>query len=108
MKFRELLQKDLDGTFYNTEEFAEEKGIKYDGEEYHIPAILDLEEMKEYAEKSHAEGIHKEVTVLRVRSCDMPEPRVEARMRVNQELFNVENCREEFGEYVITLARYSE
>lgn len=45
--FKEMLDRDLDTTFYNTKEFAQVKRIKYDGIIKNIPVIFDSEETKE-------------------------------------------------------------
>ena len=44
--FKEMLDKDLDSTFYNLSEFAQLKRVKCDGIDKKIPVILDSEETK--------------------------------------------------------------
>ena len=39
--FKEMLDKDLNRTFYNTEEFAELQRIRIDGVDRNIPVIFD-------------------------------------------------------------------
>lgn len=44
--FKEMLDKDLDRTFYNTEEFAELQRIRIDGVDRNIPVIRDFGKIK--------------------------------------------------------------
>lgn len=44
--FKEMLDKDLDSTFYNLEEFAQLKRVKCDGIDKKIPVILDLRKQR--------------------------------------------------------------
>ncbi len=39
--FKEMLDKDLDRTFYNTEEFAELQRVRIDGIDRNVPVIFD-------------------------------------------------------------------
>ena len=38
--FKEMLDKDLDRTFYNTEEFAELQRVRIDGIDRNVPVII--------------------------------------------------------------------
>jgi len=109
--FKELLDKDLGTTFYNTREFAEIQRVKYDGIEKEIPVVFDSEESKErsISVNDKAEGIHREITVVRVRLADLSrEPRQGARFWVAGELFTVLSCRNEYNELIIELERFDE
>lgn len=39
--FKEMLDKDLDRTFYNTEEFAELQRVRIDGIDRNVPVMFD-------------------------------------------------------------------
>ena len=54
--FKEMLDKDLETTFYNSEEFAEVKRIRCDGIDKKIPVIFDLEETKDRNSKDLTEA----------------------------------------------------
>ena len=109
--FKEMLDKDLDTTFYNTEEFAQVKRVKYDGIVKNIPVIFDSEETKERnaAGGDHAEGIYGRYTVIRVRLSDMgKEPRQGARFYLENDLFTVASVLNEYNELIIDLERFDE
>lgn len=109
--FKEMLDRDLDSTFYNTAEFAEIHKIKYDGIEKNIPLIFDLEEAKErkITEADHGEGIHREITVVRSRLSDLTKkPRHGARFWIDSELFKVLSVEDVYNELIIELERFDE
>lgn len=109
--FKEMLDRDLDTTFYNTEEFAQVKQIKCDGIVKKIPVIFDSEETKERntAGGDHAEGIYGRYTVIRVRLSDMgKEPRQGMRFWIGSDLFKISDVLNEYNELIITLERYDE
>lgn len=106
-----MLDKDLDTTFYNTEEFARVKRIEYGGIVRKLPIILDSEETKDRnaAGGDHAEGIFGKYTVIRVKLSDMgEEPRRGARLYLENELYKITDVRNEYNELVIDLERYDE
>ena len=109
--FKEMLDKDLENTFYNTEEFAEIRRIKYDGVEKEMPVIFDLEEAKErkITAADNAEGIHREITVIRIKLSDMKrEPRQGARFFIDGELYNVREAQTVYNELIVELERFDE
>ncbi len=109
--FKEMLDKDLDTTFYNTKEFAQLKRVKYDGITKEIPVIFDSEETKDRnaVESDHAEGIYRKYEVIRVRLSDMgKEPRQGARFYLENELFTVASVLNEYNELIIDLERFDE
>ncbi len=110
--FKEMLDKDLDTTFYNTNEFAQVKLIKYDGIVKEIPIIFDLEETKDrqqLASGDHAEGIYKQYIAIRIRLSDIEkEPRQNARFWIDNDLFKIVNIRNEYNELMIELERFDE
>lgn len=109
--FKEMLDRDLDTTFYNTEEFAQVKRVKYDNFVKNIPVIFDSEETKERnaAGGDHAEGIYGRHLVIRVRLSDMgEEPRQGARFYIENELFTVASVLSEYNELTIGLERFDE
>lgn len=109
--FKDLMDKDLDTTIYNTREFAEIHNIEYGSFQKKIPIIFDLDEEKnrKTTAADHAEGIHVENTTIRVRLSDLKKvPRHGARLILDGELFEVVNSRQEYNEIIIELAGYDE
>lgn len=110
--FKEMLDKDLSSTFYNTNEFAQVKLIKYDGIVKEIPIIFDLEEIKDrrqLASGDHAEGIYRQYIVIRVRLSDIEkEPRQNTRFWIDNDIFKIVNVRNEYNELMIELERFDE
>lgn len=109
--FKEMLDKDLERTFYNTNEFAEIRKICYDGVEKKIPVVFDSDESKERSiiASDHAEGIHTDITVVRIKLEDLrKEPRQRARFFIDDELYTVLGCRNEYNELIIELERFDE
>lgn len=107
--FKEMLDKDLDTTFFNTEEFAEVKKIKCDGVVKNIPVIFDLEETKDRNGKDNAEGIYQRFVVIRVKLKDLgKEPRQGMRFYIGNELYKIASVDNEYNELIIDLERFDE
>ena len=108
--FKEMLDRDLDSTFYNVEEFAQIKKIKCDGVLKDIPVIFDYEETKDRnGGGDHAEGIYGKYVVIRVRLSDLgKEPRQGMRFWIGNDLFKITNVLNEYNELIIDLERYDE
>ena len=110
--FKEMLDKDLDSTFYNLSEFAQLKRVECDGIDKKIPVILDSEETKErqnLVSGDNAEGFYGRYIVVRVRLSDMErEPASGMRFWIDSNLFMVTDVRNEYNELIIGLERYDE
>lgn len=108
--FKEMLDKDLDSTFYNLGEFAQLKRVKCDGTDKKIPVIFDSEETKDRnSAGDHAEGIYGRFVVIRVRLKDLgKEPRQGMRFWIDNNLFKITNVLNEYNELIIDLERYDE
>lgn len=109
--FKEMLDMDLKTTFYNTEEFAQVKRIKYDGIVKDIPVIFDSEETKDRngIGTDHAEGIYGKFVVVRIQLSDLgKEPRRGARFWIENELYTIANVLDEYNELIIDLERFDE
>ena len=110
--FKEMLDRDLSSTFYNTNEFAQVKQIKYDGIIKKIPILFDSEETKDrrqLASGDHAEGIYERCIVIRVRLSDIEkEPRQGTRLWIDNDLFKITNVQDEYNELIIDLERFDE
>ena len=107
--FKEMLDKDLETTFYNIEEFAQVKRIKCDGIIKEIPVIFDSEETKDRNGSDHAEGIHGKYIVIRVKLSDLgKEPRQGMRFYIENDLFKITNVLNEYNELIIDLERFDE
>lgn len=107
--FKEMLDRDLETTFFNTEEFAEMHNIKCDGVVKNIPVIFDLEETKDRNGKDNAEGIYQRYKVIRVKLKDLEkEPRQGMRLYIDGELYNISAVDNQYNELIIDLERYDE
>ena len=107
--FKEMLDKDLETTFYNSEEFAEVKRIRCDGIDKKIPVIFDLEETKDRNGKDSAEGIYQRYVVIRVKLKDLgKEPRQGMRLWVGNDLYRIVGVQDEYNELIIDLERFDE
>jgi len=110
--FKEMLDKDLDRTFYNTGEFAQVKRIRFDGIDKEIPVIYDTDEMKErktLTSGDNAEGIYKVDVVVRLRLSDLERvPRNGMRFWIGSELFKITDILNEYNELIIDLVRFDE
>lgn len=58
--FKEMLDKDLDRTFYNTEEFAELQRVRIDGIDRNVPVIFD----SDAAEARRQRSQHRQRLIL--------------------------------------------
>lgn len=105
--FKEMLDKDLDRTFYNTEEFAEVHRIRIDGIDRNIPVVFDSEEAearRQMLSGDHAQGIYQKLLVVRIRLSDLgKEPRQGMRMWIGNELFKISEVTTEYNELIIEL-----
>lgn len=111
--FKEMLDKDLETTFFNTKEFAEMHNIKCDGVVKNIPVIFDLEETKDRNNNSdnadNAEGIYQRYKVIRVQLKDMgKEPRQGMRLFIDSDLYIISAVDNQYNELIIDLERYDE
>lgn len=108
--FKEMLDKDLDTTFFNTEEFAQVKRIRCDGIDKNIHIIFDSEETKDRnGGGDHAEGIYGKFVVIRVRLKDLGrEPSQGTRLWIGNDLFKIAGVDNEYNELIIALERTDE
>lgn len=110
--FKEMLDKDLDSTFYNLKEFAQLKRVRCNGINKKIPVIFDSEEAKErqnLVSGDNAEGIYQRYVVVRIRLSDMEkEPASGMRFWVDSNLYIVTDVKSEYNELIIGLERYDE
>lgn len=108
--FKQMLDRDLNSTFYNTNEFAQLKRIRCDEIDKNIPVIFDSEETKDRnGGGDHAEGIYGRFVVIRVRLSDLgKEPRQGMRFYIGNDLFKIANVLNEYNELIIDLERYDE
>ncbi len=107
--FKEMLDRDMATTFYNTKEFAQLREIEYDGMSKKIPVIFDLEETKDRNGKDSAEGIYLIYTVIRVRLSDLEEePSNGTRIWIDGILYTIESVQNEYNELIIDLKRCDE
>lgn len=110
--FKEMLDRDLESTFYNLKEFAQLKRVQCGGIDKKIPVIFDTEETKErqsLVSGDNAEGIYGRFVVIRVKLSDMgKEPVNGMRVWIDDNLFLITDVRNEYNELIIGLERYDE
>lgn len=110
--FKEMLDEDLERTFYNTNEFAQIKRIKCGDFDKKIPVIFDnseSESRRQLASGDNAQGIYKRDVVIRVKLSDLKEePEYGMRFWVDGRLFKVKNVHSEYNELIIGLEGYDE
>ncbi|MCI9224993.1 MAG: hypothetical protein HFE91_05960 [Acutalibacter sp.] len=76
MSFKERLERDISKVFLDTRFFAEERTIRYDGEEYrNVPTSLQKtgEDERQPKADDHAQGFHLEQAVLFCARSDLAE-----------------------------------
>lgn len=105
--FKEMLDKDLDSTFYNTEEFAELHRIRIGRVDRNVPVIFDsdaAEARQQMLSGDHAQGIYQKLLVVRIRLSDLEkEPRQGMRMWIDNELYKISEVTTEYNELIIEL-----
>ncbi len=110
--FKEMLDEDLERTFYNLEEFAQLKRIQCDGFDKKIPVIFDnseSESRKQLASGDNARGIYKRDVVIRVMLSDLGKaPEYGMRFWIDDRLFTVKNVFNQYNELIIGLEGYDE
>ncbi len=83
--FKDMVAEDIHGVFLNTEEFAEIRTIKYDGDTYtDIPIVLTglKEQDRSQSVSDHMEGIYRVTSVLHCALTDLGGKRPEQGMRI--------------------------
>lgn len=110
--FKEMLDDDLNSTFYNLEEFAQLKRIKCGRIDKKIPVIFDSEETKKrqnLVSGDSAEGIYGRHIIICIRLSDMEkEPENGTRLWIDNNLFMITNVLNEYNELIIDLERFDE
>jgi len=66
MSFRDMAAADVGGVFLNTEEFADIRTLRYDGEDYIIPAVMSnfKERDRRQLQNDHAAGLYQVTQTL--------------------------------------------
>ena len=111
MNFKESLRRDIEQTFHNVEEFAEETAVRYDGTWYNIPIILDHSEAKDRRKPStdHADGIFLCDAVVYIKETSLPiVPRKDRNIEIGEELYKIVKTGNEAGEIVLHLEMLDE
>ncbi len=110
--FKDMVENDINGTFLNTNEFAEIHHIVYDGKEYDIPAVLDNTTQKDrniVVLEDHAQGIFVVATTIYLSFADFQcLPKKGQRIWVNDEEFRIVTSAHEMGQIALGLQRYDE
>lgn len=72
--FKACIAADVSDVFLNTDEFAENRTVRYDGEEYpDIPVVLEgpVQEQRDRLTDDHIRGLHLVTAVLHCAQEDM-------------------------------------
>ena len=113
--FKEQVERDIAAVFHNTEEFAEEMEIGYNGEYYNVKAVLT-----EYSAKDRSDydgdpaveyrwGVFPVLKKLYVQFSELGFlPSINNRLEVNGISYDVIQSDTLMGENVIVLRRYDE
>lgn len=106
MDFKEAMKQDIANVFHNTSEFAEEMTVKYDGERYKIPVVLDRsgeKDRKTYV-TDHAQGLFICDATAYINADDLPaHPRKDRKIEIEGDLYKIAKVEIEMGEIVLYL-----
>lgn len=88
--FKDMVTADIHNVFLNTDEFAELRTIRYDGEEYvDIPIVLTglKEQDRRQLQSDHVQGLYLVTSVLHCALSDLggKQPEKGGRIEVNDE-----------------------
>lgn len=88
--FKDMVAADIHNVFLNTDEFAELRTIRYDGEEYvDIPIVLTglKEQDRRQLQSDHVQGLYLDTSVLHCALSDLggKQPEKGGRIEVNDE-----------------------
>ncbi|SHJ74471.1 hypothetical protein [Tepidibacter formicigenes] len=111
MNLKEQMKRDVKAVFHNTDEFAEEMEIYYDGEYHTIPVILDYEGAQDRKKPSsdNAGGIFRVDVKLYVAFSDLNfMPRQGASIEIGDDIFNIVKVGNEAGEIILDLESLDE
>lgn len=111
MNFKEQLARDIETTFHNSTEFAEERTVIYAGNTYKIPVVMDYTEATDRKQPSadHADGLFMVDAVLYAAHADLKLiPRKGGRVVVDGDDYEIVSVGNEDGELVLGLRRYDE
>ena len=103
MSFKQVMDRDVEETFFNTSEFADLHNI--DGVD--VPAIVDdIENIeREKRMKSNMDGIHARQVLLYVKASVFPSglPAQKRLIKLDGQMYTVVDATDEGGVYTITL-----
>lgn len=112
MNFKEAIRQDNAKVFHNRAEFAEQMTVKYDGERYSIPVVLDRsgeKDRKQYTTTDHAQGIFVCDATAYINETNMPtKPRKDRKIEIEGDLYNITKVEVEMGEIVLYLEMFDE
>jgi len=112
MNFKDAIRQDSAKVFHNRGEFAENMTVKYDGERYNIPVVLDHsgeKERKRYTTTDHVQGIFVCDVTAYIMETDLPtQPRKDRKIEVEGDLYNIAKVEIEMGEIVLYLEMLDE
>jgi len=106
--FKAQLERDIKNVFMNLDEFAEIKEIRYNGNCYKIPVVIDSAGAKDRQKtaKDNAEGIFAVDVVMYVAHSDLQVmPKQGQKIKVDNKMFEIVSVADEMGELVLGLRR---
>ncbi|MCM1217506.1 MAG: hypothetical protein NC331_13845 [Lachnospiraceae bacterium] len=104
--FKQLLEQDLESTFYRTDEFAELRTVEYDGRMKKIPVIFasDTVSDRKISVKDKAEGLYKVSVVVRMQLESLGiTPRKGKTLYIDDEEYKIDTVSSEDGEIILGL-----
>lgn len=112
MSFRDMFADDLKTVFHNSDEFAREYEIGYDGNYYTVSAVFteaayhDREESggRSYDYRPGIYSVYRKLYVQRAELDFIPS--INAQMEVDGDLYDIVECSDLESEIVVTLRRY--
>lgn len=109
--FKEAVQKDVAAVFNNTNEFAEDKVIYYDGAEYTVPVVISDYRPEEWkqdkSEYSQAVYTIRQTIYIPAEALGFT-PEITHKIEVDGVEWDITAASEEMGELVLSLGRYDE
>ncbi len=109
--FKEQVERDIAAVFHNAGEFADVMEVRYNGESYQIPVVIDNEIARERAKKSgdNSEGVFAVDITAFMSFADLGiVPRKETQITLGGVKYNIMNVAFDAGEITLDLEMYDE
>lgn len=109
--FREIIEEDLERAFHNTDFFAENVKVKYDGEVYQVHAVIDAEQARERSQRvgDNAQGIFLCEVTAYIRFADLGfVPRKNHMIAIDGNHYKISDVSKELSEIILRLEAVEE